>query len=45
MICVYSNKNERVVVILEENTENAKNFFPQKSMDLVIILVSVNPTS
>ena len=45
MVCVYSFKNERVMVILEEKTENAKNFFPQKSMDLVIILVSVNPTS
>ena len=45
MVCVYSIKNERVMVILEEKTENAKNFFSQKSIDLVIILVSVNPTS
>ena len=45
MVCVYGIKNERVMVILEEKTKNAKNFFSQKSMDLVIILVSVNPTS
>ena len=45
MVCVYSIKNERVMVILEEKTENAKNPISQKSMDLGIILVSVNPTS
>ena len=29
MVCVYSIKNERVMVILEEKTENAKNIFPK----------------
>ena len=42
-VCVYNLKNEGVIAILEKKIKMQKKFFFEKSMVLVIILVSSNP--